>query len=597
MEIEMFIWEWQHVFQGKVLQIFQGLLKDLDIKTDVNVFILGIPISNNINDVCFQPEYCGFTLSELQNIFLIAKENFDTDPGQNIFMTGRHLYEAHRESLYPKALKKAVESILKDYEITKSLIYFCSYPVQINQHWVMTIVQCDKTYFDSLYKLRKEVYEMDEFHKYKIHRCFLEAVIEGVLSESYHALITPTKIGNYSFSSTERILEDAASSLLSSITVHVNDWGGDLFELLNLISAEPYEGAVSKGRLLICNQENPNISVKVKLKKSIKIAKSEYRGIRKLLEVSSDAMALLCDGACVWGLGSPLQIYDPLSENVFEIRFTGNYAWELVHAENIMLTVKYRKPNLPREKFNKVQFHDHINLIFNADSLSENLLVEAVEAAVDQSHGTMLIISANAELESERLSAQSTKIEVIPISKDIVSHVSSVDGAIIVSPNGNIYSFGVILDGLATKNGKSSRGARYNSAIRYIDGQNKINVPCLAIIVSEDGYVEIYPTLNPRISRSIINKLLDELEQYSLSSNLHNESEADKAWKNLYKLKKLEFYLLEKDIERVNEIKDIVIKIAHVLSMKNMSRTGLGFMIPSMEDFVVNEKMRTDYYI
>jgi DisA bacterial checkpoint controller nucleotide-binding len=595
MEIEMFIWEWQHVFQGKVLQIFQGLLKDLDIKTDVNVFILGIPISNNINDICFQPEYCGSTLSEFKNVFLIAKENFDTDPEQHIFMTGRHLYEAHLESLYPKALKKAVESILKDCEITKSLISFCSYPVQINQHWVMTIIQCDKTYFDSLYKLRKEVYEMDKFHKYKINRCFLEAVIEGVLSESHHALLIPTKVGNYSFSSTERILEDAASRLLSSIRIQVNDWGGNLFELSNLISAERYEGAGSKGRLVICNQENPNISVKVKLKNSIKIA--NYRGIRKLLEVSSDEMALLCDGACVWGLGSPLQIYDPLNENVFEIRFTGHYAWKLVHAENIMLTVKYRKPNLPREKFNKVQFHDHINLIFNADSLSENLLVEAVEAAVDQSHGTMLIISANAELESERLSAQSTKIEVIPISKDIVSHVSSVDGAIIVSPDGNIYSFGVILDGLATENGNPSRGARYNSAIRYIDGQSKINVPCLAIIVSEDGYVDIYPTLNPRISRSIINKLLDELEQYSLSSNLHNESEADKAWNNLYELKKLEFYLLEKDIERVNKIKDIVIEIAHILSMKNMSRTGLGFIFPSMEDFVVNEKMRTDYYI
>jgi hypothetical protein len=195
------------------------------------------------------------------------------------------------------------------------------------------------------------------------------------------------------------------------------------------------------------------------------------------------------------------------------------------------------------------------------------------------------------------LSAQSTKIEVIPISKDIVSHISSVDGAIIVSPDGNIYSFGVILDGLSTKNGNSSRGARFNSAIRYIDGQKEINVPCLAIIVSEDGYVDIYPTLNPRISRSRIDELLDELEQYSLLAKTANDSEADKALATLNKLRKLKFYLLENDIKRANVLKDIVIKFEESRRMKNMGRTGLGYIIFTMDDFDLDEQMSTDYYL
>jgi DNA integrity scanning protein DisA with diadenylate cyclase activity len=72
-----------------------------------------------------------------------------------------------------------------------------------------------------------------------------------------------------------------------------------------------------------------------------------------------------------------------------------------------------------------------------------------------------------------------------------------VDGAILLSPEGIIHSFGVILDGQASKNGNSARGARYNSAIRYIDEMSR-KVNCLALIVSEDGYVDLYSTLTNR---------------------------------------------------------------------------------------------------
>jgi DNA integrity scanning protein DisA with diadenylate cyclase activity len=497
MEMEMVNENWQNIFQEKVLRVFKELLEHLNIQIDTNVFLLEIPVSGkNVNEILFHPEKCGFTSSQLQNVFLRTEENFNAL--YNIIPIEPDLQNAYQKLLCQRALKKSVENILE--EINISLVSFCSHPVKVDKHWVMTIIQLNKADFDSFYKLKKDTYdqlkkdihEMNELHKYKINRSFLEAVIVTALSESYDILMIPTIVRDYSFSSTERILEDAASRLLLSIRQHVNDGGRDLFELSNIISAQRYEGAGSQGKLVICSQENSNVSVKVKFKKAIKV--TDYRGIRKLLEVSSDTMALLCDGACIWGLGTPTKTYDPLHEDIFEIRFTGHYTWELFHAENVMLTVKYRKPNLPQEKFNKEQFHDHINSLFKVDDLSKNRLLEAVEAAVNQSHGTMLIISAEAEKESKRLSGQSTAIEVIPISKDIVSHISSVDGAIIVSPNGNIYSFGVILDGLATENGDPSRGARFNSAVRYIDRQRKRNVDCLAIIVSEDGYVDFYPT-------------------------------------------------------------------------------------------------------
>ena len=50
------------------------------------------------------------------------------------------------------------------------------------------------------------------------------------------------------------------------------------------------------------------------------------------------------------------------------------------------------------------------------------------------------------------------------------------------------YSIGVILDGKATGRGTSTRGARYNSAIRYVESSP---YPCMAIVVSEDGMVDV----------------------------------------------------------------------------------------------------------
>ena len=67
-----------------------------------------------------------------------------------------------------------------------------------------------------------------------------------------------------------------------------------------------------------------------------------------------------------------------------------------------------------------------------------------------------------------------------------------VDGAILVDPTGTCHAVGVILDGYASGKGDSSRGARFNSAVRYHETQSG---ECLVIIVSEDGMIDLIPRL------------------------------------------------------------------------------------------------------
>jgi len=60
---------------------------------------------------------------------------------------------------------------------------------------------------------------------------------------------------------------------------------------------------------------------------------------------------------------------------------------------------------------------------------------------------------------------------------------------VLPDPQGYCYSIGVILDGKASAgHGNSTRGARYNSAIRYVESSD---FPTLVVVVSEDGMVDV----------------------------------------------------------------------------------------------------------
>lgn len=68
----------------------------------------------------------------------------------------------------------------------------------------------------------------------------------------------------------------------------------------------------------------------------------------------------------------------------------------------------------------------------------------------------------------------------------VLGRMSKVDGAIHLDANGSVIAFGCILDGIRdSEREKSSRGSRFNSAIRF----TRQNPSSLAIVVSEDGPV------------------------------------------------------------------------------------------------------------
>ena len=72
-----------------------------------------------------------------------------------------------------------------------------------------------------------------------------------------------------------------------------------------------------------------------------------------------------------------------------------------------------------------------------------------------------------------------------------IEQITAIDGSVMMSSDGEIVGIGVILDGESSAecNINSSRGARYNSAIKYKYSRKQNNEKCIAVVVSEDGDV------------------------------------------------------------------------------------------------------------
>jgi hypothetical protein len=124
--------------------------------------------------------------------------------------------------------------------------------------------------------------------------------------------------------------------------------GDSLFQACNAISALRYEGS---GRLLMA-ADHPSVHVVLNLHQPVHLR--NYRGIRKLLEVSTDDLHLLYAADHIYGVGQLSEVpYQEQAENLFVVEFAGAHTWRLLHAQQQLMAVSYGVPRLPRRPLRK----------------------------------------------------------------------------------------------------------------------------------------------------------------------------------------------------------------------------------------------------
>ncbi len=259
-----------------------------------------------------------------------------------------------------------------------------------------------------------------------------------------------------------------------------------LIECFNSVSYHTYEANTANGCILLCMPDTPSVHQLILLKEPVAII--AIQNVRKLIEVSSPKLNLLCDGETIYGFG---WVDSKNREQTCVINFEERGSWKLFYNEHKLIITDSCQITLAGLKVDEQLLKQSLKEIFaDISEQSQNHIWELYKAASEQSRGTNLLITDNADTEVLRLKNQSTLVTPFLLTPDIIRHITKIDGTVVFDRNGICYAIGAILDGNASINGDKARGGRYNSAVMYYESSSH---PCLIIVISQDGLIDFVP--------------------------------------------------------------------------------------------------------
>lgn len=471
------------------------------------------------------------------------------EPEENALLNGGGLHAAALDGLAQHAamtgedLADAVRARLDELCASDDVAHFCAPAVPVGGYQVVLVLRLKKSVLDSCYSLSRV--ERDGLN---FKTSFLDALVDVFLEDQAAKL--DRRNPGASWGRPHRPADELLRAAGQVFAMTVGFAGGDieaghrLFDACTTIAALLYEGSESRGSVLLCRKGHSNVQVQVAFKNPISV--SQHRAVRKLIEATSQRMSLISDGVHLLGLGVPEGIYDGAAEDLFEIRFSKHHCWELLHLDNVMMRVVAGHPSLPRPSSTRPQLREVIERTFRGvEGEDVERSCDLVEYAVGLNRGCMLVFVADAREEAGRLGGQAVEIQPLRATNEFIEIATAIDGAILLDSRCDCHAFGVILDGHASDRGDRSRGSRYNSAVRY---QQSSKQPCVAVVVSEDGMVDVVPVLRPRISRELIESHICAVERWS--------PDAPKAYdRSMEWLAAHRFYLSTEQCERINRAK------------------------------------------
>ena len=273
------------------------------------------------------------------------------------------------------------------------------------------------------------------------------------------------------------------------------------FENISKIAALSYEKTYSDGKILMVRQEDlPSIShnsaFEVLVEFNNVIPLNRLRHIRKILELSGQDIYLLSDGECIIGTVKILDFEEAIRylNNLLTIEFSHIAGWQLSYNLNRLFQVAHEEIIIPKPKISYYRFSMTLRELYPEFTPKRTLqLYKLVLEAFKQVKGTIIVISKNARSEAMRLKNQGFVIQPKMLTEENMLSITRIDGAVLMDLDGVCQGIGVILDGIATEKGDPSRGARYNSAIRYVEtiANNPNFSDVLVVVISEDGDADI----------------------------------------------------------------------------------------------------------
>jgi len=552
MTITYFMWGYQPHFRIGQKSAADRIFKTLDDCFKPDVFLVGIlaDTRDDRHPACVEPEN-GFWLhsTAFDRVPEVAKKLLEEYPEAQLLHSHPIAQKNHDIYLFRRSIRDAVNEVIQNHTSKPADMSYCvSVPVKVDCYWVCVVLGLQCEVLNSHYCLVKSSLQMHEFRNFSVSCSLIDAAVSEFLGTATEQLMKPEPGSAMGITvDTEELLRSAGKRLMTDIVCRVdqNCISGlhNIFRACNTISSLFYEKSVGAGRIILARHDHPALNMQVKFPEPAELG--NYRGARKLIQLASHGLALHSDSEGVYGLAT-ISDYNEEDEDLFCVQLIDHHHWELLHSNQSIMCVRYGQPYLPKQTFDEKKLRNDLPRIFKKlDEEKISRIVYLIEEAEKESHGTMIVISESAAEEAERLKSQGTPVVPFDLTPDILQHLTSIDGAILINPDGTCHSIGTILDGNATTKGDPSRGARYNSAIRYIESSRS---PSMAVVISEDGGIDIIPNLRPAIRRSDITMRLSELQR------MRSTEKSDmKHYANIMDwLENHRFYLLKEDCELLN---------------------------------------------
>ena len=485
-------WRQQKSCQKSIEIVAREFFSIIDPSLVPQVLLLGFELAKPINETSFflEPSGYGPAADGFIKIHELARQLGTAVRVSKVKSSQKRATGSKIERARFEDYKLAAENLLMVSPAFEHKQLHLSAPCEIGPYLVFVVLTLPQEVIARYFTLQKS----ENVGQSQSSHSFIESAIRIFLTESWGALKDWQFKKRFIERSSEELLKSASRNFMTSIQQNI-ELGSDqvsLFDAVDNVSLLRYEGSDAMGKILLAKHGHTNIVHKLRLSKPIPLKDS--RKVRKFLELSDPNSCVVSDGSHIIGLGMIRGDYNPKQESLYCINFKGHYKWELLHDGNPLLSVCHGLPKMRVEGIDRNYFTALVNQVFTGLSASQtDRLWDITLSATQQKAGTMLVISDHAKSEARRLAGQSFKVEPLVLTEELVSQITSIDGAVLLDHDCVCHAIGVILDGIVSdKQGDASRGARYNSAIRYF-GTNHSKHLILIIIISEDGMINLIP--------------------------------------------------------------------------------------------------------
>jgi DNA integrity scanning protein DisA with diadenylate cyclase activity len=280
--------------------------------------------------------------------------------------------------------------------------------------------------------------------------------------------------------------------IVDEMNIHLG-WDTDLriYPILDAvlgISRTAEEGAWARGRLRFVEPGTlPALVFLARFPKMEQPCIDHHKHVRKLLQaVELSDRALVSEGKTIIGI---TQLDLPAFSITAE--FNGGHGFLYVNNEAVCSFSDGRFQSTTRQA--KLVHVEEALLETDLDPANGNALFKIISSIVHSAekkkHGCTLVMDFNStpvNLSGQKLD---TPIDLlIPRNLELAQALAKVDGAIHIGRDLKLHAFSCLLDGQAISGEDRSRGARYNSALRFTAAHPNI----LVVVVSSDRPVSVF---------------------------------------------------------------------------------------------------------